>query len=86
MSDNMDDWKQKMKEIREASEKLLLRVDETMENSQRTFDKVKSHESLLKIPEQNQISQVFMRMVDQQNQFHEDLLNKLDEIIKALKK
>jgi len=82
----MDDWKQKMKEIREASEKLLLRVDETMENSQRTFDKVKSHESLLKIPEQNQISQVFMRMVDQQNQFHEDLLNKLDEIIKALKK
>jgi len=85
MSEDMDDWKEQMSEMRRANAEMLARLKQ-MKLLQYKSDQILPIESLSKGNDQKQFNELFLRMIDQQNQFHERLLNKLDEIVKALKK
>jgi hypothetical protein len=85
MSEEMDDWKKKMRAIREANAEMLAKL-EGIKLLQCKFDQIQPIESLSNKHDQNQFNGLFLRMLDQQNQFHERLLSKLDEIVNALKK
>ena len=86
MSD--EDFEARMKRLCELKESLSrsierLNADEALQSNPTTIN---LSNGAPKMSDQININELFLKMFAQQNEFQERLLNKLDEIIKELKK
>lgn len=85
MVEDADDWKRQFREMSEANAKMLAKLKE-MRLLQAKFDLTHPIESLSNKQDPNKFNELLIQMINEQNQFHERLLSKLDEIINAVKK
>ncbi len=84
MSDDFEEQMKRLREIRDASSKLWKKMN-ARDWPQGTANQTNLPQNLAKMPYQN-TNELFLQVLAQQNQFHERLMSKLDEIINALKK
>ena len=85
MSDDADDWKRQFREMSEANAQMLAKLKE-MRLLQAKFDETRPIESFSNKQDPNKFNELLIQIINEQNQFHERLLSKLDEIVNALKK